>query len=119
MTSVTRRQFGGILGLAGIAGTGLWLGGFPGVLSRNGNGAVMRSTAPLPEAYQLPFRTPPIASGSTGADGVLRYELQQRVADVEILPGLRTRALTYAGELPGPTLVSGPGDRPRSRSETG
>ena len=45
-TTVTRRQLGGIVGLAGIAGTGLWLGGFPGVLSRTGNGAVLRSSAP-------------------------------------------------------------------------
>jgi len=106
MTTITRRQFGGLLGLAGIAGTGLWIGGFPGVLSRNGNGAVLRSTAPLPDAYRLPFRTPTVAEATVGADGVLRYELEERVAEVEILPGLRTRALTYAGTLPGPTLVS-------------
>jgi spore coat protein A, manganese oxidase len=111
MTTVTRRQFGGILGLAGIGATGLWIGGFPGVLSRTGNGAVVRSTAPLPDAYTLPFRTPPVATGILGADGVLRYELEQRTADVEILPGLRTRALTYAGSVPGPTLVSRSGRR--------
>jgi spore coat protein A len=106
MTTVTRRQFGGILGLAGIAGTGLWIGGLPGVLSRTGNGAVVRSTAPLPDAYSLPFRTPPVAQGTVGADGVLRYELEQRTADIEVLPGPRTRLLTYAGSFPGPTLVS-------------
>ena len=50
MTTMTRRQLGGMLGLAGIAGTGLWVGGFPGVLSRAGNGAVVRSEATLPEA---------------------------------------------------------------------
>ena len=110
-TTVTRRQLGGIVGLAGIAGTGLWLGGFPGVLSRTGNGAVLRSSAPLPEAHTLPFRSPPLAQGTVGADGVLRYELEQRAADLEILPGLRTRALTYAGALPGPTLVSRSGRR--------
>ena len=110
-TTITRRQLGGIVGLAGIAGTGLWLGGFPGVLSRTGNGALLRSSAPLPEAHTLPFRSPPMAHGTVGADGVLRYELEQRTADVEILPGLRTRALTYAGALPGPTLVSRSGRR--------
>jgi hypothetical protein len=94
VTSVTRRQLGGIVGLAGIAGTGLWLGGFPGILSRTGNGAVVRSTATLPEAYTLPVRTPPLATGTIGADGVLRYELEQRLADVEVLPGLRTQLLT-------------------------
>ncbi|HEY7813893.1 MAG TPA: multicopper oxidase domain-containing protein, partial [Nakamurella sp.] len=107
MTStVTRRQLGGIVGLAGIAGTGLWLGGFPGVLSRTGNGALLRSSARLPEAYTLPFRTPPVATGTVGTDGVLRFQLEQRTADLEILPGLRTRAVTFAGSLPGPTLVS-------------
>ena len=69
-------------------------------------GATVRSGARLPDAYTLPFRTPPLATGSLGADGVLRYELEQRAADVEILPGLRTRLLTYAGAFPGPTLVS-------------
>ncbi len=52
-----------------------------------------------------------MAAGTLGADGVLRYELEQRTADVEILPGLRTRALTYAGSVPGPTLVSRSGRR--------
>ena len=37
---------------------------------------------------------------------MLRYELEQRTADVEVLPGLRTRLLTYGGAFPGPTLVS-------------
>jgi spore coat protein A len=106
MTTVTRRQLGGIVGLAGIAATGLWIGGFPGVLSRTGNGALVRSGARLPDAYTLPFRTPPLATGTLGADGVQRYELEQRTADVEVLPGLRTRLLTYAGSSPGPTLVS-------------
>jgi spore coat protein A len=106
MTTMTRRQFGGILGLAGIAGTGLWVGGFPGVLSRAGNGAVVRSEATLPEAYTQPFRTPPLAVGTRDADGVTRYELEQRTAEVENLPGLSTRHLTYGGTFPGPTLVS-------------
>jgi hypothetical protein len=38
MTAVTRRQFGGILGLAGIGATGLWIGGFPGVRGHGDDG---------------------------------------------------------------------------------
>jgi spore coat protein A len=34
------------------------------------------------------------------------YEIVQREADQEILPGLRTRVLSYDGTFPGPTLVT-------------
>ena len=68
-------------------------------LSPAGNGAVMRSEAPLPQAYTLPFRTPPLAVGTRDADGVTRYGLEQRTAEVEILPGFSTRHLTYGGTV--------------------
>lgn len=108
MTGLTRRQFGGVVGVAGVAGvagSGLFLGGFPGIL-RTGNGALVRSTATLPAAYTLPFRVPPVAAGTMHADGSLRYDVEQRTTDIEILPGLRTRMLTYAGSFPGVTLTS-------------
>ena len=40
-------------------------------------------------------------AGSTG--GIDHYEIVQREAEVEILPGLRTQIMGYDGTFPGPT----------------
>ncbi|MFI1864665.1 multicopper oxidase family protein [Streptomyces jumonjinensis] len=74
-------------------------------------GKVLASKADLPEPYgtQLPLPRvlePVSTSGSTDT-----YEITQRAADLEILPGLRTKAWTYNGAFPGPTVVSRSGRR--------
>ncbi|UOX92645.1 multicopper oxidase family protein [Amycolatopsis sp. FBCC-B4732] len=65
-------------------------------------GAELRSAVPLPPPYEVPLPVPevlePVAPG--------RYEITQRVADLEILPGIRTPMWTYGGTFPGPTIES-------------
>ncbi|GAA5200298.1 multicopper oxidase family protein [Rugosimonospora acidiphila] len=94
---------------AGIAGAGwsavdwLWRPGEPGRL--------LGSTAPLPPRFRVPLPVPPVLS-PVRTDGTTDYyEIVQRVADLSILPGLRTEAWTYGGSFPGPTIVSRSGRR--------
>ncbi|NJP88494.1 multicopper oxidase family protein [Nonomuraea sp. FMUSA5-5] len=65
-------------------------------------GAELRSAVPLPPPYQVPLPIPatlePVAPG--------RYEIVQREASAEILPGVRTPLWTYGGTFPGPTIES-------------
>ncbi|HEY0637041.1 MAG TPA: multicopper oxidase family protein [Pseudonocardiaceae bacterium] len=108
--SLGRRRF---LGVLGAAGAGLALGGSTtgcGIsLGQTGEG--LTTTARLPAPYTVPLPVPPVARPvSTDSDTDV-YELTQREASVEILPGLRTPILGYDGVYPGPTIVSRSGRR--------
>ncbi|MEV5312492.1 multicopper oxidase family protein [Streptomyces sp. NPDC052610] len=101
---VSRRQVlgtGGALGL--MAATGL---SASAALSRRpaSTGAELRSAVPLPPAFRVPLPLPSVAApvGTTG--GADRYEITQREATLEILPGVRTPMWTYDGTFPGPTI---------------
>ncbi|MEO3802056.1 multicopper oxidase family protein [Nonomuraea sp. B1E8] len=65
-------------------------------------GAELRSAVPLPPPYQVPLPIPRTLK-PVGAD---RYEIVQREATAEILPGVRTPLWTYEGTFPGPTIES-------------
>jgi spore coat protein A len=70
-------------------------------------GGLLRSTARLPAPFTVPLPIPPVLQPSrTGY-----YEITQRIADAEILPGLRTRVWGYNGTFPGPTIESRRGRR--------
>lgn len=99
---ISRRGFLGLLGGA-IAVTALpacSLGGTAG-----STGEQLASRVPLPEPFRVPLPVPPVARPAgvhpSGAD---LYRITQRVAEVEILPGIRTPILGYDGIFPGPTF---------------
>ncbi|WP_027932127.1 multicopper oxidase family protein [Amycolatopsis thermoflava] len=99
---LTRRQvlgIGGALGL--VAATGL---STAAALARRPpvTGAELRSAAPLPPPFQVPLPIPPVLRPA----GPGRYEITQREASADILPGLRTPLWTYEGTFPGPTIES-------------
>jgi FtsP/CotA-like multicopper oxidase with cupredoxin domain len=103
---VTRRRalnIGGSLAL--LAATGL---AASAALSRHppATGAELRSAVPLPPAFRVPLPLPPVLAPVATSGGVDRYEITQRAADVEILPGVRTPMWTYDGVFPGPTIES-------------
>ncbi|MEV7095091.1 multicopper oxidase domain-containing protein [Amycolatopsis sp. NPDC051045] len=98
----TRRQvlrLGGAFGLLAAAGLST-----AAALSRRPalTGAELRSAVPLPAAFQVPLPLPKVLAPV----GPGRYEITQRVAEVEILPGIRTPMWTYDGTFPGPTIES-------------
>ena len=95
----------GFLGLLGGAAAGVALAGC-GIGSPTGQtGERLASAVPLPEPFRVPLPVPPTARPA-GVDpsGADLYRITQRVADAEILPGLRTPVLGYDGIFPGPTL---------------
>ncbi|MGH3995705.1 MAG: multicopper oxidase domain-containing protein, partial [Pseudonocardiaceae bacterium] len=101
MSALSRRGLfgvaGGIAAIAGLAGCGIGLAGQTGEL--------LRSRAPRPAPFRVPLPIPPVRRP---VDGVV--EITQRVADVEILPGLRTPVLGYDGIFPGPTVETHRGE---------
>lgn len=74
-------------------------------------GKLLRSQVPLPPLYRtrlpIPTQLAPVASDAASD----YYEITQRAADLQILPGLTTHAWTYGGTFPGPTIVSRSGRR--------
>ncbi|GGK69910.1 spore coat protein A [Sphaerisporangium melleum] len=104
MSEPTRRQalgIGGALGLTAFAGLST-----AAALSRRppATGAQLRSALPLPPAFRTPLPLPAVLKPVATVGGVDRYEVTQREAAIEILPGVRTPMWTYEGVFPGPTI---------------
>lgn len=100
---ITRRHALGIIGLGGAA---VATGGLFSAAGRplGSTGTLLRSEGPLPRRFEVPLPTPVDARGVRGPDGRERLELVAREAEVEILPGRRTRIWGYDGTFPGPTV---------------
>lgn len=103
---VTRRQaigIGGALGLTAIAGlsTAAALARRPPV-----TGDELRSAVRLPRSFVVPLPVPAVLKPLRVSGGIDRYEISQREAAIEILPGVRTAMWTYNGQFPGPLIES-------------
>jgi FtsP/CotA-like multicopper oxidase with cupredoxin domain len=111
---MNRRRF---LRLAAVAAGGVVVGSTAGCSIAQGlttpgePGTLLRSATPLPPPYQVPLPTPPVLSPTHTDATTDYYEITQKPATAEILPGLRTPLWTYEGTFPGPTLVSRSGRR--------
>jgi spore coat protein A len=117
---LSRRHF---LALGGAVGTAALItgremtradAGQPGALSQPGHqhgaptGAAV-ATAVTPFSVRMP--TLPVLSPVASRFGTDLYRLPVRAANVEILPGLSTPALTYGGRFVGPTIRARAGRR--------
>ncbi|MFC3997697.1 multicopper oxidase family protein [Nocardiopsis sediminis] len=90
--------------LATACGNG---GGAGGDNSNEGStGRLLESAAPLPEPFGVALPIPPVLEPVSTDGGTDHYEITQRAAEIEILPGLRTEVWGYNGIFPGPTIVS-------------
>lgn len=94
---------GAALGL--IAATGL---STSAALARRPSltGAELPSAVPLPPPFQVPLPIPAVLKPISTSGGADRYEITQREAVAQILPGVRTPLWTYDGTFPGPTIES-------------
>ncbi len=101
---ISRRRF--LAGTAALAGIGL-TGCTP--TDREQTAQLLRSGLPLPERFTLPFRTPPVKAGLRKPGGTA-YEIVQRAARTEILPGVQTEIWGYDGIFPGPTIQARRGE---------
>jgi spore coat protein A len=96
--SLSRRGFLGAAAVAaGVTGCGIDV--------RSGlTGELVRSDARLPEPFQVPLPVPPVKKPAQTAAERDLFQIVQHEAEIEILPGLRTRITGYDGLFPGPTL---------------
>ncbi|MQA13787.1 MAG: multicopper oxidase domain-containing protein [Pseudonocardiaceae bacterium] len=69
--------------------------------SRRGLGP--SASPPIP-TFAVPLPIPPVLAPESTAGGVDRFTIRQVPVEAEILPGLRTRLMTYGGSFPGPTV---------------
>ncbi|MDT0346421.1 multicopper oxidase family protein [Streptomyces litchfieldiae] len=77
-----------------------------GELTKETTGKIVTSAAPLPEPFGVPLPIPQVARPVSQEGGVDRFEVEQRKAAVEILPGLQTTVWGYDGTFPGPTFIA-------------
>ncbi|MER7505028.1 multicopper oxidase domain-containing protein [Nonomuraea pusilla] len=100
-TAFTRRGALRLLGLGALATAAV-----PGcsLLVGSPQPQLLASAAPLPKPFAVPLPIPPVARPVRTEGGADVYELTERAADVELLPGLRTRIWGYDGSFPGPTI---------------
>jgi spore coat protein A, manganese oxidase len=94
----------GFLGAAGGTGLALTLANCGLDASPGQTAELLRSQAPLPEAFKAPLPIPPVKKPIRTQAGVDYYRVVQQKASLEILPGLKTEVLGYDGLLPGPTF---------------
>jgi spore coat protein A len=105
MSRLSRRRFLGLTGgagalvVAGLAGPRLFR-------SAAATGELLVSEVPLPAPFQVPLPIPAVLAPVARALDADRYEIVQRQATAEILPGLRTPIWGYQGTFPGPTIES-------------
>ena len=97
----SRRRFLKLGAMAG-AGLALPLGALSVPVGRLVASASVRSPGVKP--FTVPLPIPPVARPVHTHGGVDRYEMVQKVARQEILPGLRTEVWGYDGAFPGPTI---------------
>jgi spore coat protein A len=110
VTATTRRGFLGILaGTATGAAIGVPL--LSGLRGSTSTGTVLRSRLPLPHPFTLPLAVPPVLAPARTDATTDYYEITQRAAAAEILPGVPTTIWGYNGTFPGPTIVSRSGRR--------
>ena len=107
-----RRLFNlGLAGAGAITAAGI---GIPLGINWRGNpsaGILLKSDHALPKAYQRPLVVPPVLR-PVRTDGTTDYyEVVQRVAQAELLPGVQTPIWGYNGIFPGPTVISRSGRR--------
>lgn len=93
-----RALLAGAAGATGLAVTGCsdW--------APDQTGELVKSGLDLPTKFKVPLPMPtPLRPTSTGKSGDV-FEIVQREVELEILPGVRTTALTYGGTFPGPLI---------------
>src|SRR5919112_2606271 len=113
---VSRGRFLKLATMAG-AGMALPLGVLSASVSRLAASASVVS--PSVEPFAVPLPVPPVRESRRIGEGTDYYEITQKAAEQEILPGIKTEVWGYDGVFPGPTIEarSGRGVVIRQRNE--
>lgn len=105
MIRISRRHFLRLVGGSAI-GAAVGVPFLSGMSGANSTGTLLRSQRPLPQPFARPLFVPPVLTPTRSDDSGDYYELAQRAALAEILPGVQTPIWGYNGIFPGPTIVS-------------
>ncbi|NUR74117.1 MAG: multicopper oxidase domain-containing protein [Hamadaea sp.] len=105
-TRISRRRVLGIGGALGLIAAGGMSAAAAFSRRPAVTGAQLSSGLVLPPAFRTPLPLPSVLRPVSTAGGVDRYEITQREAAVELLPGVKTPMWTYDGTFPGPTIES-------------
>ena len=108
---MSRKRF---LRLGLVAGAALALPFCASACSSRGDdstGNLRPSEARLPEPFRVPLPVPPVLEPTRSDAGADYYEITQKIARTEILPGLKTEIWAYDGVFPGPTVETRRGRR--------
>jgi spore coat protein A, manganese oxidase len=109
MTTLSRRRF---LAMVGGTGAAAVLASCGVDLTTAGQTAeLLHSQAPLPEPFRVPLPVPPVKQPARTDGTTDYYQIAQREASMEILPGLQTPILGYDSRFPGSTIESRSGRR--------
>jgi spore coat protein A len=104
MKKVSRKEFLK-LGLAGGVALALPFGAAACSPSGEGStGTLLPSRTKLPEPFAVPLPVPPVLEPVRTNATADHYEVVQKAARQEILPGLKTEVWGYNGIFPGPTI---------------
>jgi spore coat protein A, manganese oxidase len=104
--TLTRREVLRLVGGVAVLGSLASACGHP-----SSTGALVRSKARLPEPFSVPLPLPRVLEPVRRDRTTDYYEITQRPARLEILPGLSTEVWGYDGSFPGPTIRSRSGRR--------
>jgi spore coat protein A len=112
--AITRKEFlklGLVAGGAGLALSSGTSASLPGYKGNATTGNLLRSAARLPKPFLVPLPVPAVLEPMRPDDDADHsdadhYEITQKVAKAEILPGLKTEVWGYEGSFPGPTIES-------------
>jgi spore coat protein A, manganese oxidase len=92
-------------GLAACA-SGSGIGSGANVTTEGSAGNLLMSRAKLPEPFQVPLSMPPVLKPVRNDSKGDHFEITQKAAQAEILPGMKTEIWGYNGIFPGPTIES-------------
>ena len=103
---ISRRRMLGLAGGAGVLAAAQL--GVPWLLgpAPQQTGKLLQSAVPLPTPFPRSLPIPPVLQPVERRADADVYEIVQREATAEILPGLSTRVWGYQGMVPGPTIES-------------
>ncbi|MFI0424734.1 multicopper oxidase family protein [Spongiactinospora sp. 9N601] len=102
-TMISRRGFLALAGVSGVAATAAGCG----ALTAEVAGRLLTSALPPPRPFTVPLPIPPVARALRPG----HYEVTQRAARVEIIPGTTTEVWGFDGLFPGPTFELRAGER--------
>ncbi len=106
--ALSRRGFLGLTGLAlaGATGVGTLAGCGSSAAGSGQIAELLTSRLSLPERFKVGLPIPSVKEPTGIRDGADLFEIVQREAALEIIPGFQTPVFGYDGTFPGPTLVT-------------